>query len=169
MGTPIKSRFKPSHPEKYIGDVNNIICRSSWERHFCNWCDNRDNVLRWASEEVAIKYYWNGKVRNYYPDYLVEFIDTDGSIKKQIVEVKPKKQCSKPEVPKRITKSFLYEAAMWEQNQAKWRAATEFALDNGITFRVITEDELGIKQYDSRRTRSNGVQRRRKSNRKSHR
>ena len=166
MGQFIKSRFKPSHPEKYIGDVNNIICRSSWERVFCNWCDTRENVLRWASEEIAIKYYWDGRIRNYYPDYLVEFRDTDGSIKKQIVEVKPKKQCSPPPVPKRITKSFLYEAKMYDQNQAKWKAAVEFALDNGITFRVITEDELGIKQNDNRTTRPRGVQRRRQSNKR---
>ena len=166
MGTPIKSRYKPEHPEKYIGDPNNIICRSSWERKFCHWCDMRENVLRWASEEISIPYYWNGRVRRYFPDYLIEFRDSDGTIKKQIVEVKPKKQCSPPVKPAKITKSYLYEAAMYDQNQAKWKAATEFALDNGITFRVITEDELGIKQYDSRRTGSRGVQRRRKPNKR---
>ena len=40
---------------------------------------------------------------------------------------------------------------MYEKNQAKWKAAQEFCLDNMIEFRIITEDELGIKQYDSRR------------------
>ncbi len=33
---------------------------------------------------------------------------------------------------------------------AKWAAAVEFAKDNGVEFRIITEDELGIKQYDRR-------------------
>ena len=33
---------------------------------------------------------------------------------------------------------------------AKWKAAVEFAKDNGVEFRIITEDELGIKQYDRR-------------------
>jgi len=55
---------------------------------------------------------------------------------------------------------------MYEKNMAKWAAATEFAKDNGIEFRIITEDELGIKQHDSRRTGSGGVQRRRQSNKR---
>ena len=30
---------------------------------------------------------------------------------------------------------------------AKWKAVSEFAKDNGIEFKIITEDELGIKQH----------------------
>ena len=44
-------------------------------------------------------------------------------------------------------KSYLYEAATYEINMAKWKAVSEFAKDNGIEFKIITEDELGIKQY----------------------
>ena len=106
----------------------------------------------------------DGRVHRYYPDYLVEFRDSSGKIKKQVIEVKPKKQTKPPAVPKRITKSFLYEATMYEKNQAKWAAATEFCLDNGVEFRIITEDELGIKQHDNRTNRPRRVQRRRKSN-----
>ena len=29
----------------------------------------------------------------------------------------------------------------------KWKAVSEFAKDNGIEFKIITEDELGIKQH----------------------
>lgn len=159
MGQSIKSRFKPSHPEKYIGDPNNIICRSSWERQFCNWCDKRENILRWASEEISIKYYWNGRVRNYYPDFLIEVKTSDGKIKKQIIEVKPKSQTQPPKPGKKVTKSFLYEATMYEQNMAKWQAAVEFAKDNGIEFRIVTEDELGIKPYGSRKVSGNRRQR----------
>lgn len=161
MGESIKSRYKPEHPEKYIGDSNNIICRSSWERKFCVWCDKNDNVLRWASEEISIPYYFDGKVRRYFPDYLIEFRDTTGKIKKQLIEVKPKKQTQPPKPPARVTKSFLYEAAMYEKNQAKWAAAVEFCKDNMIEFRIITEVELGIKQYD-RKKGPRRVSRRRK-------
>ena len=149
MGESIKSRFKPSYPEKYMGDANNIICRSSWERVFCNWCDKRENVLRWASEEIAIPYVspLDGRVHRYYPDFLIEIRDTDGKVKKQLIEIKPSKQTKRPETPKRVTKSFIYEATQYEKNMAKWKAATEFCLDNGIEFRIITENELGIKQH----------------------
>lgn len=168
MGQFIKSKYKPSHPEKYQGNPNNIICRSSWERVFCKWCDTNPNILRWASEEFSIPYISpvDGRLHRYYPDYLIEFRDSSGKVKKQIIEVKPKKQTQPPKPGVRVTKSFLYEASMYEKNMAKWAAATEFAKDNGIEFRIITEDELGIKQHDSRRTGSGGVQRRRQSNKR---
>ena len=54
MGESIKSRFKPSFPKKYKGDSDNIICRSSWERRFCNYCDLNENILQWGSEEFWI-------------------------------------------------------------------------------------------------------------------
>ena len=56
MGESLKSRYKPSFPKKYKGDPNNIICRSSWERKFCHWCDLNENVLEWGSEEFWIPY-----------------------------------------------------------------------------------------------------------------
>ena len=56
MGESKKSLFKPAFPKKYKGNTNNIICRSSWETKFCNYCDLNENILEWASEEFYIKY-----------------------------------------------------------------------------------------------------------------
>ena len=166
MGESVKSLFKPSHPEKYQGNPNNIICRSSWERRFCFWCDTNENVLKWASEEFSIPYVApDGRVRRYYPDFLIEFRDINGKVKKQIIEVKPKKQTQPPKPGKRTTKSYLYEAQTYEKNMKKWQAACEFAKDNGIEFRIITEDELGIKQYGTRRV----PKKRQQKNRRTHR
>lgn len=143
MGESIKSLFKPSHPEKYQGNPNNIVCRSSWERRFCFWCDTNENVLKWASEEFSIPYVApDGRVRRYYPDFLIEFRDVNGKVKKQIIEVKPKKQTQPPKPGKRTTKSYLYEAQTYEKNVAKWKAAVEFAKDNGIEFRILTEEDI---------------------------
>jgi hypothetical protein len=166
VGESIKSRYKPSNPQKYQGNPNNIICRSSWERKFCHWCDMNDSVLMWASEEFSIPYISpvDGRPHRYYPDYLIKFKElTTGKITRQIIEIKPKKQTKPPTAPKRVTKSFLYESSMWEVNKAKWAAAVEFAKDNGVEFRIITEDELGIKQNDNRPNKQNKVQRRTKS------
>ena len=115
----------------------------------CQWCDTQPNVLKWASEEFSIPYVSpkDGKVHRYYPDFLIEYRDTSGKVKKQIIEVKPKRQTKPPERKSRVTKSYLYEATTYEINMAKWKAAAEFAKDNGIEFKIITEDELGIKQY----------------------
>ena len=51
MGQPLKSKYHPERPEKYVGDAKNIICRSSWERKFCRWCDLNENIIKWGSEE----------------------------------------------------------------------------------------------------------------------
>ena len=127
-----------------MGDGNNIICRSSWERRFCSWCDTNPNILKWASEEFSIPYVspLDKRVHRYYPDFLIEFRDSSGKVKKQIIEVKPKSQTQPPKPGKRVTKSFLYEATQYEKNMAKWKAAVEFAKDNGVEFRIITEEEL---------------------------
>ena len=161
MGESIKSKFKPSHPDKYMGDPTNIICRSTWERRFCQWCDTNPNILKWASEEFSIPYVSpvDSRIHRYYPDFLVEYRDATGKIKKQIVEVKPKKQTHPPVKKGKVTKSFIYESATYEINQAKWKAASEFAKDNGIEFRIVTEDELGIKPYESRKVSGNRRQR----------
>ena len=147
MAESIKSIFKPQHPEKYQGNANNIICRSSWERKFCHWCDINENILRWASEEFSIPYVSpvDGRVHRYYPDYLIKVKESDGKVKTYVVEVKPKKQTAPPKKPKRQTKSYLYECKMYAVNQAKWKAADEFCKDNRIEFKIITEEELGLK------------------------
>lgn len=33
-GKYYQGKYKPKNPEKYVGDINNIIFRSSWERNF---------------------------------------------------------------------------------------------------------------------------------------
>ena len=92
MGQFVKSKYKPSHPEKYQGNPNNIICRSSWERVFCKWCDTNPNILKWASEEFSIPYISpvDGRLHRYYPDFYIKVKDRSGKYQKYIIEVKPK-------------------------------------------------------------------------------
>ena len=45
---------------------------------------------------------------------------------------------------KRRTKNVLLAEAMYSQNKAKWAAAEEFCLDQGWTFKIMTEKELGV-------------------------
>ena len=149
-----KSRYKPSHPEKYKGNSSNIICRSNWERTFCKYCDLNENVISWASEEFNIPYVSpvDNRVHKYYPDFLIE-VKENNRIKKYVIEIKPKKQTSPPPKKSRVTKSYIYECKTFEVNRAKWRAAREFCIDNGLEFKIITEEEL----YGSR-----GIPRKRK-------
>jgi hypothetical protein len=49
-----------------------------------------------------------------------------------------------PVKKKRITKQYIQEVATYGINQAKWKAATEFCLDRGWEFKVLTEEHLGF-------------------------
>jgi hypothetical protein len=146
MGESIKSKYHPSNPFKYKGNPNNIICRSSWERKFCRWCDINDNILEWASEEFFIPYISpiDNRIHRYYPDFIVKMKDRFGEIKTYVIEVKPKRQTLPPVKKSRVTKSFIYEAKTYEVNKAKWKAAKEWCEDRLLVFKIITEDDLGI-------------------------
>ena len=146
MAESIKSKYKPSYPEKYIGNAENIICRSSWERKFCYWCDLNENIISWGSEEIRIRYYdpVKQKLRFYYPDFIIKVKEKNGTINKYIVEIKPKKQTTSPQKKSRTTKSYIHETLTYETNKAKWKAAEEFCKDNMIKFMIITEDDLNI-------------------------
>ena len=124
-----------------------IICRSSWERKFCQWCDMNNSIVSWASEEFSIPYVSpkDNRVHKYYPDYLIKVKEKNDMIKTYVVEVKPYKQTRPPKTPKRKTKSYLTECVTYAVNQAKWKAAKEFCEDHRIEFKVVTEKELGIR------------------------
>lgn len=139
-------RFTPKNPQKYVGDANNIIYRSSWECKVMSWLDRNDSIVSWASEELIIPYISpvDGKRHRYFPDFLVKIKTRDGLLKTMILEVKPKKQTQRPEHRKRVTKQYINEVTTWGVNQAKWKAATEFCLDRGWEFKLLTEEHLGI-------------------------
>ena len=147
MAESLKSKYKPSNPKKYTGNPNNIICRSSWERKFCHWCDLNENIISWGSEEFFIPYKSpvDGRVHKYFPDFIIKVKESNGQIKTYVIEVKPKKQTVPPVKKSRTTKNYLYEAKTYAVNQAKWNAAKEWCDDRLIEFKIITEDELGIK------------------------
>ena len=154
MGESCKSRYRPHNPQKYRGNPTNIICRSSWERTFCKYCDLNENVINWASEEFSIRYISpiDYKTHRYFPDYLIE-VNEGGKTKKYIIEVKPKKQTKPPIKKSRVTKTYLYEMKTYAVNQAKWKAAQEFCKDNGMEFKIVTEEELYGTRGISRRSK----------------
>jgi hypothetical protein len=142
-----QGRFHPQNPQKYKGNVNNIIYRSSWELKFMKWCDLSENILEYGSEEFWIPYLSpvDNRVHRYFPDFIIKVKENSGQIKTYIVEVKPEKQTVPPKQRSRVTKSYLYEAQTYAVNQAKWEAAKEWCADRMLNFMIITEKELGIK------------------------
>ena len=146
MAESIKSKYKPSYPSKYKGDPTNIICRSSWERKFCRWCDLNENILQWGSEEFHIPYIspLDRRVHKYFPDFIIMF-ERDGNMITEMIEVKPKAQVDGPNPnPKRRTAAWMRSVQTYLTNMAKWEAAAKVCEDRGWNFRLVTEKDLGI-------------------------
>ena len=143
-----KGKYQPSFPKKYKGNPTNIVYRSLWERTFMKYCDTNENILEWFSEEIAVPYRSpiDNKIHRYFPDFYIKVKESNGSIKKYIIEIKPKKQTVEPIPQKRKTRGYIYEVYEYAKNQAKWKAAEEWCADRGYEFKVLTEDNLfGVK------------------------
>jgi hypothetical protein len=138
--------FRPKNPQKYVGDPNNIVYRSSWECRVMDWLDRNRDIISWASEELIVPYISpvDNRVHRYFPDFLVKLRNKEGQLKTLMIEVKPKKQTQPPMQQRRITKQYITEVTTWGVNQAKWKAAEEYCLDRGWQFKIMTEEHLGL-------------------------
>ena len=106
-----KSRYKATNKSKYLGNSQNIICRSLWERRFMVFCDEKDSVLEWGSEELFIPYKSpiDNKYHRYFVDFIIKTKNKQGFIETRLIEIKPKKQCKPPTRPERKTKRYIEE------------------------------------------------------------
>lgn len=142
-----KRFYKPLYPEKYIGDPTNIIMRSSWETRFAAWCDKNPQVVKWQSEETVIPYRCptDNKIHRYFVDFRIQVRNKEGLLKTYLVEIKPESQTKPPIYPGRKTKKYITESFSFIKNQAKWKAAENYAKDRGWEFLVLTEHHLGLR------------------------
>ena len=137
-----KTKFIPENPHKYLGNPNNIICRSNWERKFCKYLDKNDTVIRWSSEELKIPYIStiDKQIHHYYPDFVFETKKQD-IIETYVIEIKPKKQTVSPK-PRKNKRAYLNECITYETNICKWKAAEKFCSSQGWTFKILTEENI---------------------------
>ena len=129
--------YKVMNPQKYVGNREPRY-RSSWEWHFMTFCDSNDHILQWASESVSIPYRHplTGKQTIYVPDFLITYQGSNGRTIGELIEIKPRKQSVIEE------KQNPRDRAVVAVNYAKWSAAEKWAKRQGLTFRVITEDQI---------------------------
>jgi hypothetical protein len=80
----------------------------------------------------------------YVPDFLITYRDRTNQLKAELIEIKPKKQSLIE------SKQSQYDRAMVAINHAKWDQAVKWARRNGLSFRVITEDQI-FHQGDKKR------------------
>jgi TnsA endonuclease N terminal len=122
---------------KYVGNGTPKY-RSGWELTFMMFLDSNDNVLQWASESIRIPYRnpLTGKQSIYVPDFLVTYRGRNNTTIAELIEIKPKKQSLLE------SKASDRDRAIVAVNYAKWHSATLWCKKNGLTFRVINEDQI---------------------------
>lgn len=143
-----QGKYKLINTEKYKGDPSNIVYRSSWEQVFCQYLDNHKDIIKWACEDPVITYTdLRGKIHRYYPDFMyIMKIDDEIGEKRVIVEIKPHKDLSPPDRPKKETTKSLsnYEYSIRQHimNKLKWAAAEDYCRKRGMQFIILTEKHL---------------------------
>ena len=146
MAKTYKGKYRIKKPEKYAGDPKNVTYRSLWERQAFRWCEDRDDVVAWSSEETVVPYVCptDKRAHRYFIDLKIKFKNG----RTVLVEIKPKSQTVPPKKPSRQTKKYINEVMTYVKNEAKWKAASKYAQDRGYHFEIWTEDtmkQLGMK------------------------
>ena len=125
------------NPQKYVGKGKPKY-RSGWEFTFMLFLDNNDHILQWASESVSIPYRnpLTGKMSTYVPDFIVTYRGPNNTTRAELIEIKPKGQSIIEEKMKSRDRAVI------AINYAKWDVAYKWAKQHGLTFRVLTENDI---------------------------
>jgi len=129
--------YQVLNAEKYIGKKTPHY-RSGWENTFMRFCDLNPSILQWASESVHINYRnpFTNKNTIYVPDFLIIYVDKTGAQHAELIEIKPSQQTTLESA-----KSTRDQAAAI-LNMCKWEAARAWCKSQGLTFRVVTENDM---------------------------
>ena len=129
--------YEVLNADKYVGKGKPRY-RSGWEFSFMKFCDTNDHILQWASESIAIPYRHplTGKGTQYIPDFLITYRTRDNIMRAELIEIKPKKQSVIE------SKMSSRDRAVVAINYAKWAAAQKWCKRQGLSFRVITENDM---------------------------
>lgn len=154
-GTYKQDFFVPKNPHKYVGNKDRIIFRSSWESRFMVWCDLHPDIAKWNSEGIVVPYYSpiDNKMHRYYLDFWIMMQDDRGNQKQYLIEIKPNAQTKPPnkKLQGKVNegsattsqlKRYNRELRTYIVNQAKFAAATKFAAERGMEFKVCDENFL---------------------------
>ena len=137
MAKYAQGKYTVKNQEKYLGNRQPTY-RSSWEFAFMKFCDEHPSVAKWASEAIKIPYRnpFTGKQTIYVPDFFVVYVDKNGKQHVEVVEVKPYNQTVKEKARSK------HNQAHWALNQVKWAAANAYCKQNGMKFRVVSENDI---------------------------
>lgn len=133
----VQGKFQIRNPAKYIGSGTPTY-RSGWEFAFMQFCDNNPSIIGWASESIHIPYRnpFTNKQTIYVPDFLIIYMDASQAKHAEVIEIKPSTETVMEKA--RSVRDQAYVAL----NHAKWAAASAWCKNQGLRFRVITENEI---------------------------
>ena len=129
---------------RIVDGVLEINYKSGLELKCLRYCDMNIHVKKFSLEPFAVKYLSpkDGKIHRYFIDFFMEFQNGQ----KFLVEVKSSGETREPKKPgKKTEKAILnYQKALqtYAVNTAKWEAARAFCKEKGLTFIILTENEL---------------------------
>ena len=141
---PVNESVKVMKSYKVIDEEILVNYRSGLELKCLRYCDLNKYVNKWSLEPFCIPYVSpvDNKMHRYFIDFFIEFQNGQ----KFLVEVKSSGETREPKKPgKKTEKAILnYQKALqtFAVNTAKWKAATQFCQDKGMTFIILTENEL---------------------------
>jgi len=137
MAKYAQGKFQVRNPAKYIGKGTPTY-RSGWEFAFMQFCDNNPAILQWASEAISIPYRnpFTNKNTVYIPDFLIIYADKNQQKHAEVIEIKPSTETTMESARSMRDKAYV------ALNHAKWAAANAWCKQNGMRFRVVTENEI---------------------------
>jgi len=124
--------------DKYVGKKVPHF-RSSWEHSFMRFCDENPAVLQWASEAIHIPYKnpFTNKNTIYIPDFMIMYMNKNNEKFGELIEIKPSKQTTLEAAGR-----SMRDQAAAVLNAYKWQAAQAWCSQNGLRFRVLTENDI---------------------------
>lgn len=141
----LQGKFTPKYPNKYMGCIDEIYFRSSWELAAFRFVDSTPEITAWSSETLVIPYLkpMTGRMHRYFIDLIIWIKQADGSMKKFLVEIKPHSQTIQPtKRGRKSEKTYIHEVLEYSTNKAKWDATREYCKQNNCFFILWTEKEL---------------------------
>jgi hypothetical protein len=138
MGKYANGFYQIVNADKYVGKKVPKF-RSSWEHSFMRFCDENPAILQWASESINIPYKNPFTNRNtiYVPDFMIMYVNKNGEKNAELIEIKPSTQTTLEAAGRSVR-----DQAAAVLNMYKWQAAQAWCSQNGIRFRVLTENDI---------------------------
>lgn len=132
--------FTPKNINKLIPKKYPLKYKSSWELYFMNFLDSNPNIINWGYETIKIPYYnpFKKKTSYYYPDFFVKYMDKNGNLHHELIEIKPSTEFIKESARTRSQKLSCI------LNEHKWNEAKKWCEKRNIFFRVISEKDIFI-------------------------